>query len=133
MPTIISDRHDAFLKVYRETGEPMFIAQVQNLYIKNSKGYIAPIKLYLQFYYDKTYGHVFCAVLNKNKSVYPFKNKKLYGPKDLMIIMTDDTGTICEINSTVTTQLGMPVKVVQQNQMFMQDNIKISHMLNLDL
>lgn len=46
--------------------------------------------------------------------------------------MTDEVGTICEISPSVTRYLGMPIKFVQQNQMFLQDNVKIWHLLRVD-
>ena len=47
MPSIISERHSAFLNIYRETGEPAFISKIQNLFVKNSKGHIMPLKIYV--------------------------------------------------------------------------------------
>lgn len=76
MPNLISEKHASFLNIYRETGEPVFISKIQNLFMKNKNGHIIPVKVYVQFYYDKTHGHVFCAVINKVKQLFPFKNKK---------------------------------------------------------
>jgi hypothetical protein len=46
--------------------------------------------------------------------------------------MTDEVGTICEISPSVTKYLGISIKFVQQNQMFLQDNVKIWHLFKPD-
>jgi hypothetical protein len=43
----------------------------------------------------------------------PFKNKKRLNFDDVLTIMTDDLGTICEISPSVTQYLGIPIKFVQ--------------------
>ena len=50
----------------------------------------------------------------------------------MLTIVTDELGTICEISPSVTQYLGISIKFVQQNQMFLQDNVKIWHMLKQD-
>jgi PAS domain S-box-containing protein len=65
MPTIISDQHHIFMNIFRETGLPTFIQRQQQLFIKNASGYIMPFKCYIKFHYDKQFGHVFCAIINK--------------------------------------------------------------------
>ncbi len=47
--------------------------------------------------------------------------------------MTDEQGTLCEISPSVTKYLGIPVSLIQQNQMFLQDNLRIDHLLGLEL
>ena len=100
--------------------------------MKNAQGYIQPFKVLIKFHYDKQHGHVFCAIINKNTHFCPFKNKKRLNFDEVLTIMTDDLGTICEISPSVTQYLGIPIKFVQQNQMFLQDNVKIWHMLRVD-
>lgn len=70
--------------------------------MKDAHGYIRPFKVYIKFHYDMQYGHVFCGIVNRTKHFYPFKNKKKINWDDVMTIMTDDVGTICEISPSVT-------------------------------
>jgi hypothetical protein len=59
------------------------------------------------------YGHVFCAVVNKAKVFYPFKNKKKHHFDEILTIITDEVGAICEISPSVTKYLGLPIKIVK--------------------
>jgi hypothetical protein len=89
--------------------------------------------VFIKFHYDKVYGHVFSAIISKSKHIYPFANNKKYYNEEIMTIMTDNIGSICEITPSVTKYLGIPIEVIKQNYEFLQDNIKIDHLINIDL
>ncbi|CDW79589.1 pas domain s-box family protein [Stylonychia lemnae] len=133
MPQIISDKHHLFLDQFRETGQTRLIQKPQALFMKNQEGYILPCKVFIKFHYDKVYGHVFCAVINKTKQLYPFNNKKKHNFNEMMTIITDDHGVVSEISKSVTNFIGIPVSIVQQNQKFSQDNMKIYHIVDIDI
>lgn len=71
------------------------------------------MKVFVKFHYDKKFGHVFTAIVNKIKHVYPYNNNKKYYCEEIMTIMTDNLGIICEITPSVSKFLGIPVKLVQ--------------------
>ncbi len=58
--------------------------------MRNSKGFIYPYKVYIKFHYDKNHGHVFCAIVNKVKALYPFNNKQKQYFDEMMTIVTDE-------------------------------------------
>ena len=52
MPTIIANFHDNFIKRLIRTGEEKIMRRYRNAFLKNKKGYIYPIKLYLNYYWN---------------------------------------------------------------------------------
>jgi hypothetical protein len=70
----------------------------------------------IKFHYDRKYGHVYTAIFNKVKVVYPFANKLKYYCDEVMTIITDNQGVICEITPSVSKYIGIPVRVFQEGQ-----------------
>lgn len=68
-----------------------------------------PLKIYIKFHYDKVYGHVFVAIMNKVKHLYPFTNKKKHRHEEILTFITDEPGTITEITPSVSKILGIPI------------------------
>ena len=58
------------------------------------------------------HGHVFCAIINKVKDLHPFNNKQKHNYNDILTVMTDEQGTLCEISPSVTKYLGIPVNLI---------------------
>eukprot|EP00347_Sterkiella_histriomuscorum_P022240 403331180 len=130
MPLLISEKHNHFISIFRENGVTRFIQRQQYLFMKNSEGYIIPMKVYIKFHYDKVYGHVFVAVMNKVKHAYPFTNKKKYNHNEILCFLTDECGTITEITPSVTKLLGIPLQTVLQNVSSPQESIQIEQLFN---
>ena len=72
MPTIISDSHHKFWDNFNDYGVPTFVETEQNLFAKNSEGYLIPIKVLIKIHYDKTFGHSFVGFINKISQIAPF-------------------------------------------------------------
>lgn len=125
MPNIIAENHHKFWKKFNEFGVPQFIEREQHLFMKDSDGYIIPALVFVKFYHDKAYGHTFIAVVNKSKSMQPFKNNRKFSSDELMIVMTDDKGHIVEINKAIQDVIGINSAFVEQNSRYISDALKI--------
>ena len=68
-----------------------------------------PVSVFVKFHYDRHFGHVFVAIINRTKFLYPFSNKKKYYAEEVMMVITDDKGVVCDISRSVTDFIGLPV------------------------
>lgn len=49
MPRVIADAHNQFWRNFAVVGEPKVLDRVRFLFVKDSKGYIMPLKLFIKF------------------------------------------------------------------------------------
>ena len=125
MPQIIAENHHKFWRKFNEFGVSTFLEREQSLFMRDSEGYIFPVRALVKFSHEKIFGHSFIAIFNKEKSYLPFLNQKKYISDELMVVMTDDKDNIIEINKCVNDVIGLNSAFVEQNSKYISDALKI--------
>ncbi|CDW72555.1 UNKNOWN [Stylonychia lemnae] len=101
MPTLIKEKHSAFLERYDKTGQSFIINNKTCMFVKKSNGYVIPIELFIKFHYSIEYQYVYLAILKPFYEMAPFSNGVRYNTDQLLFVITDgDDGRIFEYSES---------------------------------
>ena len=84
MPTSIAEVHNLFWTSFAQVGIPKVLDSLRYLFVKDSKGYITPFKIFIKFQFSPKYGYSFVGLFRAPTGILfeeadpPVKLKKTY-------------------------------------------------------
>ncbi|EAR83652.2 transmembrane protein, putative (macronuclear) [Tetrahymena thermophila SB210] len=77
MPQIIGEKHDLFLERFIDQGQSKILRQYRQTLAKNKKGFIFPIKLYINYFFELHNDFIFSSLIvrKQSNSQYLFINQ----------------------------------------------------------
>jgi PAS domain S-box-containing protein len=129
MPELIRIHHDLFVKRFMQDGLTRNVGKVRNQYIRDFKGYIKPVQLFINLYYTSKFSYSFIMHMDPIQSLTYYGSTSVISTKHCMIFLCQDDNTILNMTENVKKILGLSHKRLKEEEEILGRGLKIEDVI----
>ncbi|CDW75262.1 pas domain s-box family protein [Stylonychia lemnae] len=117
MPKPIALNHDQIIKKFYLHGHPKVLGKLRVLIAKANDGYLIPIQLRINFYYNLKFSYSFVAQAERVKYWNIFNEEQNRIPmSDCMILLTDEELNVLDFSKSFVIYTGITAQKIENNE-----------------
>ena len=126
MPSSISEVHNLFWTAFSQMGIPKVLDQLRFLFVKDSKGYVAPFKIFIKFQFSPKYGYSFVGLFRRPTNIVFDEQDQSAKLKKTYQMICNQQGKILEISESCRQLMKLTPQIIETLHASMQENFLLS-------